>query len=232
MLFDLKVLRKTLALLIIVSAMACNPPEEEGEDGPPSTGGGSISLNCPSTIIDPLANYMFEATGGAGDYLYSKVSGGGTLNAATGAYKAAGSGGSVTVSVKDAANATKTCTFTVYTPVAISPSSITINAGFSTTFTYSNGIAPFTFSVVSGGGSINSAGVYTAPLSAGTATVKVTDGKSNTSNSTVTINLSPPGSFAITGLTGGTDTVADLWLSNGVPTVNWSAATAATSYTV
>ncbi|HEX4925169.1 MAG TPA: Ig-like domain-containing protein, partial [Bdellovibrionales bacterium] len=228
---DYKVLLRTLALVMTAILVACETPEEE-EGGPPPPGGGSLSINCPTTVLDPGTTYNFTASGGAGDYLFTLVSGGGTLNAASGSYKAPGTGGAVTIIVKDASGAEKSCTFQVYLPVQISPTTVTMNAAETTTFTYTNGVAPFSWAVTSGGGSVSGAGVYTAPNTAGSATVRVTDGKGATSSANVTINLSPPAAFTIAGVTGGADSTADQWLNNLTPTLSWSASGAATSYDV
>lgn len=56
-------------------------------------------------------------------------------------------------------------------------------------FTASGGTSPYTYSVLAGGagGTITSAGAYTAPKSAGSDTVQVTDANGQVSNATVTV---------------------------------------------
>lgn len=73
--------------------------------------------------------------------------------------------------------------------LALSLSTKTLNTGETFTFTASGGKTPYTFSVASGTGSIHStSGLYTTPNTSGSATVRVTDAKSNTSDCAVTIN--------------------------------------------
>lgn len=75
--------------------------------------------------------------------------------------------------------------------LAIQPSTITLNAGGTQTFSATGGVSPYTYSLVTSnsGGSINSStGTYTAGPTAGvTDTIRVTDGNGSTSNATVTV---------------------------------------------
>ncbi len=72
--------------------------------------------------------------------------------------------------------------------LVIKPDTATVYVGEVYVFSASGGIPPYTYEVVSGGGSIDSvSGVYTAPGSVGSATVRVTDSASNTSEASVSI---------------------------------------------
>ncbi len=60
--------------------------------------------------------------------------------------------------------------------LSISPTTADVNANRTQTFVASGGTGPYTFSMVSGVGSIgSSSGIYTAPNSPGTAVIQVTD---------------------------------------------------------
>jgi hypothetical protein len=73
-------------------------------------------------------------------------------------------------------------------PLMMNPNSITLTVSGQTTFIALNGTQPYSFSVVAGSGTIQSStGVYTAPSSAGSATIKVVDSNGNAAYSTVTI---------------------------------------------
>lgn len=75
----------------------------------------------------------------------------------------------------------------------ISPVSIAIAINAGHIFSATGGQPPYTFSILSGGGSINaSSGAYTAPAAAGSAIVRVADASGNTAQSTVTIQNSTP----------------------------------------
>ncbi len=85
-------------------------------------------------------------------------------------------------------------------PLAISPSAVTLNIGGTQTFSASGGTAPYTFSIVTNnsGGTINaSTGAYVAGSKGGvTDVVRVTDGSANTSNASVTVQT-PVAALAI-----------------------------------
>ncbi|MBI5543314.1 MAG: hypothetical protein HY901_05460, partial [Deltaproteobacteria bacterium] len=73
-------------------------------------------------------------------------------------------------------------------PLVISPASCAVVINDTCAFSASGGTGSYTFSVAAGGGSINPAsGLYTAPATAGAATVRVTDSALTTSDATVTI---------------------------------------------
>jgi hypothetical protein len=59
-------------------------------------------------------------------------------------------------------------------------------------------------------------------------------GASNASNNgfSFTVTLTPPGVFNIAGVTGGPDTTADAYSGSSLPTISWSAASGAATYTV
>ncbi len=96
---------------------------------------------------------------------------------------------------------------TTVSALALSPTSTITTTGASVTFSASGGVAPRSFSVVSGGGSIDSSGVYTAPGAPGTATVKVTDAAGSSVSATVefytAFSVSPSGTqyLALNGTT-------------------------------
>jgi alpha-tubulin suppressor-like RCC1 family protein len=70
-------------------------------------------------------------------------------------------------------------------PLQIAPALGTVRVGHSIAFTASGGMAPYTFSVSSGGGTITTAGVYTAGSTVGRAVVRVTDSANMTADAQV-----------------------------------------------
>lgn len=110
-----------------------------------------------------------------------------------------------TATITDAQGATATSSVNVTVvatakSIAITPPSISIATGATTTFTATvkdqfNAALPGTiaWSKVSGVGSINTAGLYTAPTTAGSAVIKATAGAiSSTANVTVTSSVAKP----------------------------------------
>jgi hypothetical protein len=72
--------------------------------------------------------------------------------------------------------------------LVLSPSSVNLPTGGTQTFTASGGVVPYTYSILSGGGTINSmTGFYTAPGSAGPVVIEVTDLASHTATSSVDV---------------------------------------------
>src|SRR4051812_41673866 len=59
--------------------------------------------------------------------------------------------------------------------LTLQPSSAVIGVGTTQTFTASGGRAPYSYSVASGTGTVDSSGLFTAPPAAGTSSVRVVD---------------------------------------------------------
>jgi alpha-tubulin suppressor-like RCC1 family protein len=140
----------------------------------------SYNMAINSTYVLPVAN-------GFPPYSYS-ISGVGTITSGTFTSAAAGS---ATVTVTDTTGASVVSNITVFNALTIAPATKNIITNGTTTFTATGGVGTLNFTVVNvGGGTINpTTGFYTAPASAGAATVRVTDGIGNQSDSAVTINL-------------------------------------------
>lgn len=149
----------------------------------------ALGINPAAVTLAVNNTKTFSGLAGAPPYTFSIVSGGGSITSPGGVFTAPATSGTAIVQVKDSLNNTAQATVTVNPALAISPSSKTIAVNNVFTFSATGGVSPYTYSIVSGGGSINSStGAYTAPASSGSATVRVTDGYGNTSNATVTIN--------------------------------------------
>lgn len=146
----------------------------------------ALAISPSSTTVAASGNASFSATGGVGSFSYSTTAG--SINSSTGAFTAPSSAASVTVTVTDSLGNTSNSSVTITGPLAISPTAKTLAVNNAFTFSAAGGTSPYTYSVVTGGGGSFSGAVYTAPASAGTYTVKVTDATSATSNATVTVN--------------------------------------------
>ena len=148
-----------------------------------------LSISPASSTLAVNNTVTFVGANGATPYTYSVFSGTGTINAATGLYTAPATSGSAVVRVTDNLGAVADANVTINAALAIAPATKTLAVNNVFTFSATGGVSPYTYSVFSGGGTINgTTGAYTAPAAAGTAVVRVTDGLGNVSNSNVTIN--------------------------------------------
>ncbi|MCM2278217.1 MAG: hypothetical protein NDJ89_09095 [Oligoflexia bacterium] len=109
-------------------------------------------------------------------YTYSIVSGSGTLSPADYSvyFNASATAGDVTVRVTDSVGATFDTVLHVIIPMTLSaPNKIAVNR--TAQITPSGGIPPYSFSIFSGGGSIDGSGNYTASLTPGMVEIEVWD---------------------------------------------------------
>ncbi len=174
----------------------------------------SSSGSTPSVAITVSPTTASIKTGGTAQFsasvtgttntgvTWSVVSGGGTITS-SGLYTAPASAATATIKASSVADTTKSAsaTITVSAPVSVgvtvSPSSASIATGATQQFTASvsgttnTGV---TWSVVSGGGTITSSGLYTAPASAATATIKATSVADTSKSASATITVSASGS--------------------------------------
>ncbi len=84
---------------------------------------------------------------------------------------------------------------------SITPRALTLQAGDRRTFEVKGGQPPYTFTIASGGGTLRTIdgthAEYTAPGEAGTAVLRVSDGKGNRADASVTIAPPPPPALEI-----------------------------------
>lgn len=154
----------------------------------------TLAISPAVAAVNTGGSQVFGAGGGSSPYSFSLAinNSGGTINVSSGAYTAGTQGGVTdTVQVTDNAGNTSGATVTVRGPLAVSPTSASVAASATKTFTASGGTPPYTFSLATNnsGGAINaSSGVYTAGTKAGvTDTVRVTDAAGSTSNATASV---------------------------------------------
>ena len=122
----------------------------------------------------------FTGSGGVEPYTFSIADGAGSVDAASGLFTAPDAPGVVLVRVTDAASHSADAVVTVNAALTISPTSKTVPVGAGTTFAAAGGVTPYVFSMVSGGGSISSAGAYVTGGTPGSERVRVTDARGNT----------------------------------------------------
>lgn len=90
-----------------------------------TVGGIAVTIYSPLAISPPIKTLVANdsliliATGGVPPYVFTKPSGGGTLNAGTRTYAAPSTAGSATIRVTDSLSATSDSSLTIVTPVTI-----------------------------------------------------------------------------------------------------------------
>lgn len=156
----------------------------------------TLTISPTTASLQVSASTTFAAAGGAEPYSYSVRAGGagGTINATTGVCTAPSTTGTDTVRVTDSAGTTADATVAVAAAatLAISPSSLVIALSGTKQFSASGGMPPYTFSMYTGNGSITPGGLYTAPGTTSTDTVRVTDSAFATSSATVSVSSGGP----------------------------------------
>jgi len=193
----------------------------------------NISPESVTLVTGGTQTFTAEVTGGSGNTAVTWTATGGTITTA-GVYTAPMMTGTYTVRATSVADATKsdTATVTVVNPVSVSvsPKTVALHTGEAHTFSATvtggtTGNTAVTWSAT--GGTITTAGVYTAPSAVGTYTVRATSQADTTKSDTATVTVTLSGAISITGPKGlflgrtGTFTAAVTGLANNA--VNWSA---------
>ncbi|MFI5390977.1 MAG: kelch repeat-containing protein, partial [Bacteriovoracales bacterium] len=155
-----------------------------------------LGINPSRINLQINSSTTFIATGGDPPYLYSASLGNIT---STGVYTAPSTTGTAIIGVSDKLGKKETAEVNIYSPLKVSPTEITLAVGNPNKFVASGGVPPYKFSTDRG--SIDTAsGYFTAPDSASTGKVTVTDQQNNKIVANVFINskleVNPP-TFAL-----------------------------------
>lgn len=170
--------------------------------------------------LDLAVGNEFTYTGTFGVPPYTYTATGGTIDA-SGKFTADNSATAATITVTDSLNNVAVVNVTVQPALDSTSSASTITSANGTTISGQDGVPPYSYSIVSGPGSINaSTGVYTSSTS-GTTVIRITDSLGNTSSETITI-VSPLAISPTTFLT----------LANGTTTFTSSGGVAPFTYSV
>jgi hypothetical protein len=157
-----------------------------------STGSGSLSVNNLSAQVGETINFassIISSSGNLGNFQLSAEAG--IISGLN--YTLPSTPGEYVVTVKDTSVAPPLIAKALVTavePLAISPDHLNLALGNSFRFSASGGIPPYTYSLQSGIGQMNSQGELASTTATGSLVVKVTDAKSHTAVSNVTIGES------------------------------------------
>jgi hypothetical protein len=205
----MKLLRKALHIvpLVALSLIYSGCGGAAGTGSTSGTGGSaqtvSVGVAPTNTMLTASGTVQFSAAvSGASNTAvsWSVASGAGTVTS-SGLYTAPASAGTAAVMATSVADPSKTATATV-TITAASGSTISVGISPSSTTTTTNGTAQFA-ATVSGttntavtwsatAGTISSTGLYTAPSTAGTSTVKATSAADPTKSASASVSVSAP----------------------------------------
>ncbi len=179
----------------------------KGADGGFAPSLGMTGINnpqiAPATFtMAASSSTIFTVTGGTAPYTYSVFSGGGSFSATTpGKYRSATVSGNATVRVTDSTGKFSDAAVTINPALSITPLTATILIPATQSYAGVDGVPPYSYSVVSGPGSVDAAGLYT-PTIAGDVTVRVTDSQGNDKDSALTVNgplnVSPTTAYVVT----------------------------------
>lgn len=145
----------------------------------------SISPNTKVTVVNRAE--IFIPSGGIPPYTFSLFSGSGSVNPTNGVFIAPTNPGNAIVRLQDSKGNIVDATVTINPDVLISPLNPKVMVGNQINFLGSGGIPPFQYDIISGPGSIDINGLYTANGGTGTAVIQVKDSKNTTKTTNVYI---------------------------------------------
>jgi hypothetical protein len=169
-------------------------------------GGGApppLTLSTPATTLGAGTTETVLAAGGKGPYVYSIVSGDGSIDSSTGVFTAPATAGTTVVEVTDALGATAKSSLQILVVAFVHVTAI-VDAATTTSQAAAGGAPPYTYSVLTGGGTINATGQFTAPAGPAMVTLKVTDSKGATAEEAITVNAALVAAQATVTVGGGT----------------------------
>lgn len=187
-----------LALLTAISAVGCAKPlDQQNSVSNSSSNSNSNNSNQSNTLklysnsmsLKPLGSTPIYATGGTAPYTYSVVVGEGRIDGST--FVAGTKVETVTLRAVDAVGAQAHATVAIISPVELVVSAPTLKSNDSTDMHAYGGTAPYTYRLISGGGSL-SGNVYQAPSYETIAKLQAVDAQGYEATAFVTVKYYTP----------------------------------------
>lgn len=145
-----------------------------------------VALSPTSRKLNVNSSFQFATTGGTTPYTYVVTSGASTISS-NGTFTGASSPETATVRVTDSSGYYANATVEVGHGPIISPDNTNLSVNGTFQFSFTSGTGPFTWSVITGEGSVDSTGLYSATANSGPATVRVIDANGFYSDAQVTV---------------------------------------------
>lgn len=164
---------------------------------PPTVETPVSQLKLNPATLDIVVNsvHTFSAEGGVPPYTFSMFSGSGVLipSVSDVSYTAPAIAGSAVILLTDSQGTTVTSSINIYSVLQISPTTQTLSLSGTLNLSATGGLPPYSYSIVSGGGSLNGlTGLYTAPAVGTTAVLRVSDSLNQSSDATITVADAAP----------------------------------------
>ena len=153
-------------------------------------GGGGVpqlTLTAPAATLGAGTAQTLTAAGGQTPYVFSIVLGAGSVDSSSGLFTASATAGTTVVEVTDAHGSTAKSSLQIIV-VAFVHASASVDSGTTTAQSATGGAPPYTYSVLTGGGSINASALFAAPAGPEMVMLKVTDSKGATAQESITVN--------------------------------------------
>lgn len=182
-----------LSLIVILFNACDNSSSDGGPLGPSNTATSAalVQVTPATATVVKGDTITFAATGGAGTFTWSVSDPTlASIISTTGVFTAGSNTGSVTVTATDSNGATGTSTITIANKtITIIPGSSKVGKGTNLTFIANGATAPVFWSIDNTSvGSIDvNTGIFTAGITAGTATITVLDADGDTATASVEV---------------------------------------------
>jgi alpha-tubulin suppressor-like RCC1 family protein len=138
----------------------------------------ALLLNIPNSNMVAGTSQQLFGSGGQPPYSYSIYSGGGSLDS-SGVYTAPQTTGPAIIRLSDISGAVSSYQIQIKAALAASAPEYNILLSQSSQITASGGVSPYSYSVISGAGSVSPAGLFHASSTSGVTKVKVQDSNGN-----------------------------------------------------
>jgi len=146
---------------------------------------GTLTVTAVQTELQIGSSITYSLTGGIPPITATVLEGNASILGPT--VFSLGPDGTTLIQFEDSRGATADLSLTVALPITLVSPSPAIPVDTEVELEVAGGFSPYTFSIESGGGSVNAAGTFTAPSNDGTTVIRVTDRLGYTTTTSIEI---------------------------------------------